>query len=67
MFGNGGMGIKPPDNDAIPIPWSVHRDIDNSGERTVLCERFGFSLEELRRVADGYYLEWTRIEKHPKL
>jgi hypothetical protein len=60
MFGNGGTGIKPPDNDALPIPDSVHRRLDSAGhsERSVLLEETGYSVEDLRGFCDKYYREW---------
>jgi hypothetical protein len=62
MFGNGGMALKPPDNDALPIPDSVHKRLDDIGnsERSVLLEETGYSVEELRALCDGYFEMWSK-------
>jgi hypothetical protein len=60
MLGNGGVSQKPPDNDCIPIADSVHRDIHNCGEITILVETYELSLDEIRQVCDGYYAKYLK-------
>ena len=59
-FKNGGTGIKPPDNDAIPIPDSTHKSIHQYGEMRILGEVYGFTIQQLRQKCDGYYNEWLK-------
>ena len=58
LLGNGGMRIKPPDNDCIPIPDSIHQQIHSSGrrggEKNVLLNEHHYTIEMLRDICDSY-------------
>lgn len=58
-LGGGGTGIKPPDNHCIPLPESVHRDVHQYGERTVLDGTYGYNLKALEQIAAEYYDKYT--------
>ena len=63
LFGNGGTGIKPPDDDCIPLSDSTHKDVHHYGERRVLFERYGFTVKDMRVICDRYraeYLDWQK-------
>ena len=62
LFQNGGMGIKPPDNDALPVPWSVHQRIHSEGEQQVLVVEAGLTVVQLRKRADDLFERWQRIQ-----
>jgi hypothetical protein len=71
LFGNGGTGIKPPDDDSIPISDSIHQRIHSSGrrggERNVLLQEHGYTIESLRDLCDAYRLVWERtLKKAPE-
>jgi len=60
ILNGGGTGIKPPDNHCVPVPWSVHKDIHQRGEKQVLLIDAGFTVEELRTMADRFFDRWRR-------
>lgn len=64
LFGNGGSGIKPPDDDCIPISDSIHQLIHSSGrrggERNVLIREHRYTVEALRDICDAYRRIWER-------
>ena len=65
MLGHSGTGIKSPDNEGLPVFWSVHKDIHNQGEKTILCEREGFTKDQLKELCDLYYQSWLNRKKTP--
>jgi len=65
LFGNGGMGIKPPDNDCVPLAHEVHMLLDSAGwSEWALFESYwyGFDRDQirnrLRRIADEHWARW---------
>jgi len=60
LFCNGGVGIKPPDNDCLPVAFSVHDEIHQYGEKEILINRHGYSVELLRDICDTYYRIYKR-------
>lgn len=65
LFKSGGTGIKPTDSDCVPVHWSVHQRIHQVGERQVLLVDAGFTIEQLRKMADDFYNEWLLL-RHSK-
>jgi len=47
MFGGGGIALKPPDDHCIPIYQSIHDDIGQNGERSILCRKYGYTYDML--------------------
>ena len=64
LFGNGGRGIKPPDDDCLPLAKSVHDLIHSSGkrggEKQVLLRQHKYTIEILRDLCDAYYRVYQR-------
>jgi len=53
LFGGGGMGIKPPDTDAIPVLHHVHHNIHQHGEYSIFYYYWGTGREETRLRLQG--------------
>ena len=68
LFGRGGTGIKPPDDDCIPISDSIHQRIHNSkyGEKRVLLKEHRYTVEALRDLCDAYRRIYLREQDRKK-
>jgi len=59
MFG-GGTGTKPGDNYCVLINWETHRDIHQYGEKRILCEKYGYTKEWLKKECEDQYNRWLK-------
>ncbi|MEC9345529.1 MAG: hypothetical protein VYB54_04830 [Pseudomonadota bacterium] len=61
-IGTGGKGIKGPDSEALPVLHSIHAEMHQRGEMTVVRERAPDWLlrAALRAYARELYEEWKR-------
>lgn len=62
-IGQLGMGVKSPDDEAIPLKHSLHTDMHNRGEMTVLRERAPDWLlrDAFRALARQMYTGYKRV------
>ena len=65
LLGNGGLSIKPPDTDCIPIIHRLHLRLDSPGHSEVsVFGEFWPDLDRdqirnrLRRIADEHWARW---------
>ena len=63
-IGTAGKGIKSPDYEALPIIHSVHHEMHQMGEMTVLRKRLPDDVlrEALRALARERYNEWLYFQ-----
>ena len=58
-FKHCGMGVKPPDNESVPVAWSVHRYIHDHGEKDAF-KQYGYSVEDLEKICKDYWKQYLR-------